>query len=135
CKALCRSSPLLRSIKGPLEYDAFKRVIFERALDRNGAAVGGKPDVSAEWEHRLIQRRMSRAALEYNRITSNDRRPMTLQSQSFLTDAAREDAVYPAVRLAALVESLKIHLPADAGYNRARTLWSTAVDLRPAAVA
>src|SRR5699024_11788195 len=78
--------PLLRSIKGPLERDAFKRVIFERALDRHGAAVRGKPDVSADWEHRLIQRRMSRPSLECNVTSSNDRRPMTLQSQSVLTD-------------------------------------------------
>src|SRR5699024_4441571 len=127
--------PLLRSIKGPLEYDAFKRVIFERALDRRGTPVRGKPDVSADWEHRHIQRRMSRPSLEGNLTTSNDRRPMTLQSQSVLTDAVREDAADPAAGLAALAGSVTIHLPGDAGYDRARTLWNTAVDLRPAAVA
>jgi hypothetical protein len=60
---------------------------------------------------------------------------MTLQSQSVLTDAAREDAADPAAGLAALAGSVTIHLPGDAGYDRARTLWNTAVDLRPAAVA
>src|SRR5699024_11365393 len=108
-----------RSIEGLLEDGAYDRVIFERALDRHGAAVRGKPDVSADWEHRLIQRRMSRPSFECNLTSSNDRRPRTLQSQSVLTDAAREDAADPAAGLAALVGSVTIHLPGDAGYDRA----------------
>src|SRR5699024_10142092 len=95
----------------------------------------GKPDVSADWEHRLIQRRMSRPSLECNLTSSNDRRPMTLQSQSVLTDAAREDAAAPAAGLAALVAAVTIPPPGDAGYDRARTRWNTAISLRPAAAA
>src|SRR5699024_12087062 len=83
-----------------------------------GAPVRGKSDVSADWEHPHIQRRMSRPSLEGNLTSSNDRRPMTLQSQSVLTGDAREDTADPAAGLAALAGSVTIHLPGDAGYDR-----------------
>lgn len=60
---------------------------------------------------------------------------MTLQSQTVLTDAVREDSAESVARLAAMVGSTTIHLPGDPGYDQARTLWNTAVDIRPAAVA
>ena len=60
---------------------------------------------------------------------------MTLQSHTVLSDASREENVDSAARLAAMVGSTVIHLPGDPGYDEARTLWNTAVDLRPVAVA
>ena len=60
---------------------------------------------------------------------------MTLQSHTVLTDVRSEDSVDPAARLAAMAGSTVIYLPGDPGYDEARTLWNTAVDLRPAAVA
>ena len=54
---------------------------------------------------------------------------MTLQSHTVLSDASREENVDSAARLAAMVGSTVIHLPGDPGYDEARTLWNTAVEI------
>ncbi|WP_209323511.1 FAD-binding oxidoreductase [Brevibacterium renqingii] len=60
---------------------------------------------------------------------------MTLQSQPVLTDTVGEDTTDSAAELAAIVGPVTIHLPGDPGYDEARRLWNTAVDLAPAAIA
>lgn len=57
------------------------------------------------------------------------------QTTTAQTAEAQTTAPQPAADLPMIAAPVTIHLPGDPGYDEARTLWNTAVDLYPAAIA